>query len=374
MQAPTTPDEEPRSANAEAKADWLRLSRSGVSARRLAGLISLLGSPQAIFAAPRESLAEIDEIRPRDVDRLAEAASLDVSEDAEKLAELGVSLVTLHAEEYPKRLREVHDPPPLLYVQGELQPTDDLAVSIVGTRRCTPYGQRMTERIAGDLARRGVVVVSGLALGIDGAAHRAALQAGGRSIGVMACGLDVDYPREHRDMKRDLIESGAIVSEVPFGTPPKRERFPQRNRIVSGLSLGTVVVEAPARSGSLITAGLAVEQGREVFAVPGDVDNPRNRGSHALIRDGAGLVETADDVLEGLGVHLETPVEHPREPPPDLSADENAAFGALSFQPQHLDELTLATGLGVPAMSAALMLLEVKGLARRFPGGTFCRS
>ena len=353
---------------------WLRLSRAGLAPHRLARLVSALATPQAIFDSSAQALSDIEEIRTKDVERVQAAARLDVTGDLAALDCLGVKLVTLYADDYPARLRDIYDPPAILYVQGELLPEDSLAVAVVGTRRCSPYGVRMAERLAGDLARRKVTIVSGLALGVDAAAHRGALAARGRTIGVLACGLDVDYPREHRALRQEVAASGAVIGELPFGTPPTRERFPQRNRIVSGVSLGTVVVEAPARSGSLITAQLAVEQGREVFAVPGDVDNPLNAGSHGLIREGAYLVESAEHVLDGLGVHLEAPLHPLREAPSDLSQEERAVFEALSFQPQHGDQLVQSSGLPPAVLAATLMLLEVKGLARRFPGGLFCRS
>ncbi len=354
-------------------ADWIRLSRSGVQPRRLSLLVQACESVGAIWDAAQEKPGQIEEITERDVKRLAQVRQLDVQADLDLMASLGIRVVSILDREYPPLLREIYDPPVMLYVRGEFTGADELALAIVGTRRCSSYGRLATERLAGDLARRGFTIVSGLALGVDGAAHEAALEQGGRSIGVLACGLDVDYPREHRELKDRLSESGAVISEVPLGTPPKAERFPVRNRIVSGLALGTLVVEAPLKSGSRITANLAVDQGREVFAVPGDINSPLSRGCHALLRDGAHLVETAEDVVAGLNLHLEAaPTQRPPAPA-DLSRDEQLALSALSFEPRHVDEVIQHTELAAAQVSAALMMLEVKGLIRRFPGSMFVR-
>jgi len=355
---------------------WLRLNRSGVDPAKQLELVRALGAPEAILVAPAETLtAACPTLTPRDFTKLATAAALDVAPLLEQTAALGLNLVTWGGDPYPRLLAQVDDAPPVLFVRGEFAERDELAVAIVGTRRCSPYGTMVAENLAGALARRGFTVVSGLALGVDGAAHRGALRAGGRTIGVMACGLDVDYPREHRDLKEEISAAGAVISESPLGTPPTRERFPARNRIISGLALGVVVVEAPARSGALITADLALEQGREVFAVPGSVDSPLSRGAHRLIKDGAKLVETAEDVVDGLGMMLEAVPE--REPQQvlmaELSGDEAAVVRAMSHEPRHQDEISLSAELPPARVAAALMLLEVKGLARRFPGNTFVR-
>lgn len=355
---------------------WLRLSRAGLLARRWLDLLAQMGSAEAILRADRDAILAVEGITPRDWDKIQRVKTAAHPEaDKAALQQMEAHLLTVQDHSYPPRLREIYDPPPLLYVRGELQQRDEQAVAIVGTRNCSNYGVVQAERLAADLARRGFTIVSGLARGIDAAAHKGALDAGGRSIGVAACGLDVDYPRGHAELKDRLVESGALLSELPLGTRPDRARFPQRNRIVSGLVLGVVVIEAPGKSGALITAGLALEQGREVFAMPGDVTNPRNRGSHRLLKDGAGLVETAEDVVEGLGILLEAVPAREEGPQPqvDLSADEAQIIGALSFQPRHVDQVIEDTGLLPAQVTASLVMLEVKGLVRRFPGSMFVR-
>ena len=355
---------------------WLRLNRSGVDPAKQLELVRALSSPEAILGASADTLsAACPTLTPRDLTKLADAATLDAAPLQEQMTALGLHLVTWGDDQYPRLLAQLDAAPPVLFARGELTPRDELAVAIVGTRRCSPYGTMVAESLAGSLARRGFTIISGLAVGIDGAAHRGALQAGGRTIGVMACGLDVDYPGEHRNLKDEMSASGAVLSESALGTPPTRERFPARNRIISGLALGVVVVEAPARSGALITADLALEQGREVFAVPGPVDSPLSRGAHHLIKDGARLVEAAEDVVDGLGMLLEAVPE--REPKQvltaELSGDEAAVVQAMSHQPRHQDEISATAQLPPARVAAALMLLEVKGLARRFPGNTFVR-
>lgn len=338
-------------------------------------LLERFGQPDRIFAATMEEFLEVEGVTAADWTKLQEAKGLSLDDDLQALQDHGARLVTIGDPQYPPRLKEIYDPPPMLWVRGSLSSRDDLAVAIVGTRKCSTYGRTQTERLAADLARRGFTIVSGLAVGIDGAAHRGALDAGGRSIGVMACGIDVDYPREHRELRDRLAESGAVMTELPPGTKPTRERFPQRNRLVSGLSLGVIVTEAPAKSGAMITANLALEQGREVLAVPGDVRSPLSRGCHRLIKEGAALVENVDDVVDALGL-LPAAVperERPPEPAPELPPEETTVIGALSFQPKHVDAIITETQLLPARVTAALMMLEVKGLVRRFPGNMFVR-
>ncbi len=282
--------------------------------------------------------------------------------------------------EYPPPLENIPDPPSLLYCKGRLEPRDQLAIAIVGSRHCTPYGMRVAERLASGLARVGITVVSGLARGIDAAAHRGALKAGGRSIAVLANGLASVYPPEHEDLARALTEGGALLSEMPMRQVPLAGLFTQRNRIISGLSLGIVVVEATPRSGSLSTAHHAMEQNREVFAVPGPVDSLTSRGCHRLIRDGAKLVETVNDILEELGPLVkevrtapdEPPVRHPAEL--SLSDPERSLLGRLDDTPTGVDDLIASTGLTAAQVMATLSVLEMRRLVRRMPGHRFVRA
>jgi DNA processing protein len=293
---------------------------------------------------------------------------------------MGVEVVVRGSPGYPTPLEEIPDPPSLLYLKGKLESRDQLAIAIVGSRRCTPYGLRMAERLATALARTGFTVISGLARGIDAAAHRGALKGGGRTIGVLANGLAQIYPPEHDELAREVTESGAVISEMPLRQQPLSGLFPQRNRIISGLSLGVLVIEATPRSGSLSTAAHAVEQNREVFAVPGPVDSLASRGCHRLIRDGARLVETVDDILEELGPLVrevrttpdEPPVRHPAEL--GLTDAERALLGHLSDSPIGVDELIGRTRLTAGQVMATLSVLEMKRLVRRQPGHTFVRA
>jgi DNA processing protein len=354
---------------------WLRLNRTEIVPARQRALLERFGTPQAVLAASQRELLEVERITRRDCEKLAAARVCDVAEDVEKLDSLGLQLLTAEAPEYPERLAQIDDAPVLLFVKGELSPRDELAVALVGTRRCSNYGTIQAEKLAGDLARRGFTVVSGGAHGIDGAAHRGALEAGGRTIAVSACGLDVNYPRGQNELRERITACGAILTEVPFGTSPEPKRFPVRNRIVSGLSLGVVVIEAPSKSGALITANLALDQGREVFGVPGDVGNPLHRGTHRLIRDGAHLVETVDDVIDGLGILPEAVPERAAAsaPPADLAPEEQRIIDALSFEPRHVDDVIRETGLLPAKVTATLMMLEMRSLVRRFAGNTFVR-
>ena len=281
---------------------------------------------------------------------------------------------------YPPPLLETPDPPALLYARGTFEPRDQLAIALVGSRRCTSYGMRIAERLASSLARTGFTIVSGLARGIDAAAHRGALKAGGRTIAVLANGLEQVYPPEHAELAGEIARRGVVLSELPMRQGPLAGLFPQRNRIISGLCLGVVVVEAAPRSGSLSTAHHAMEQNREVFAVPGPVDSLASRGCHRLIRDGARLVETVDDILEELGplvreVHTapdETPVRHPAEL--CLSDQERSLLGQLDNHPVGVDELITRTSLTASQVLATLSVLELKRLVRRLPGHQFVRA
>ncbi len=354
----------------------LRLHTSGISPGKQTVLVKGLGSAQAALSAPEEALLQsCPRITQADLRALAEATRADIAATMARLGELGASLVCFGTEQYPKLLAEIDDPPPLLYVKGEVTRSDELAVAIVGTRRCTAYGETIAEELAASLARRGFTIVSGLAVGIDAAAHRGALSAGGRTIGVMACGIDIDYPKSNAKLRAEMEQSGAAVSEMPLGATPRREVFPQRNRIVSGLALGAIVVEAPVKSGALITADLALDQGREVFAVPGDIKSPSSRGCHALIRDGARLVESAEDVVDGLGILIHAvPERRPAaQMQADLSGDEQAVLSELSTGPRRLDQLVAASQLPANRVSAALMLLEVKQVIKRLEGGSYAR-
>ena len=296
---------------------------------------------------------------------LSRRDSMDLDAHIEKVRQAGAWLLTLDDERYPSLLRQIDDPPPVLYIRGTLTEADELALSIVGTRKVTRYGQQVTHDIARKLARSGVTVISGLAQGVDGAAHQGALQGGGRTIAVLGSGVDVIYPREHEDLARRIIASGALITEFPLGTQPTAANFPRRNRVVSGMALGVLVTEAPERSGALITAGLAGEQGREVFAVPGNIYSAASGGTNRLIQDGARLVCDVRDILDELNVaHTNTQTRTRAEQIAPASDSERAVMQHLSVDPIHIDDLVRLCGRTVADVSSTLTILELKGLVQ----------
>lgn len=361
---------------------WLALNAAELPPRTACDLLSHYGTAAALISAGPKAARESGRLRPAELARLAEAAERDYSAEIGKLDRVGARLVTIRDDEYPANLRQIYDPPPVLFVRGSLQPCDERAIAVVGTRRVTPYGRAVSEALGRDLAARGITVVSGLAVGADAAAHRGALSAGGRTIGILACGIDVPYPRDTLDLRERAVEQGAVISEVPLGTAARPRRFRARNRLVSGLTLGVVVTEAPEQSGALITANLAANQGRQVFAVPGSVNSEFSRGAHALLRDGARLVESVEDILEEV-TFPETPAPAPAAPEPaprpaqppsaDLTVDERTMLDALSLQQRHVDEIIEDCALPAERVGAGLLMLELKGLVRRLPGNMFMR-
>ncbi|HKO30455.1 MAG TPA: DNA-processing protein DprA [Nitrospiraceae bacterium] len=282
---------------------------------------------------------------------------------------------------YPTRLKMIADPPPLLYITGTLTEQDELAVAVVGARRATASGRALTEELSHDLAGSGMTVVSGLARGVDAAAHRGALAAQGRTIAVLGCGIDRTYPPEHARLRGQIEEQGAILSEVPVGSPPHSHHFPRRNRIISGLSLGVIVTEAAISSGSLITARLAAEQGREVFAVPGFVKENASRGTNALLKEGAALIECAQDCIHAIMPQLEPAlrmrVQPSREmnvPCDQLGKEEQRVYDVLSYDPRTVDDVIIATGLSVSTVMASLLSLELRQRIRPLPGHRYLRA
>jgi DNA processing protein len=353
---------------------WIRLTKTGTSALRLNRLLEHFGSPEALFSATVTDLQRAG-CTPASAERLLDPIYQANDRDLRLLEQLEVRLLTRGDPEYPALLREIHDPPPALYVRGTLLPQDRKAVAIVGTRKISDYGRRTAERFGKELAEAGVTVVSGLARGADTFAHHAALKAGGRTLACLGCGIDVNYPYENRALAEAIVKSGALISEYPMNAAPDAWHFPSRNRIVSGLSLGVVVLEAPAGSGALITATCAVDQNREVFAVPGNIENFRCRGPHALIKDGAKLVESVEDILEELRLNEVQPAlaldVEPVEP--ELSAEEAVLYRLLTAEPQPVDDLIIEAALPAAQVNAGLLMLEMKGVARRLPGNAFVR-
>ncbi len=331
----------------------------GVGPHTSRALLGQFGTAGRVLGAAEAALREVPGVGPKLAGAIARARrEHDADAELALCRGLGVRPVPLADPEYPATLRDIPDPPPLLYVRGAIAPGDALAIAIVGSRRCTPYGVRVAERLAGSLARVGLTVVSGLARGIDAAAHRGALMAGGRTIAVLANGLAEVYPPEHAGLADEVAASGALVCEFSMRQEPLPGLFPQRNRVISGLSLGVVVVEASPRSGSLSTAKHAMEQNREVFAVPGPVDSLASRGCHRLVRE----VKPAADAPA---------VRHPAEL--KLSDQERSVLGHLDDTPRPIDELIARTGLAASQVMATLSVLEMRRLVRRSPGNQFAR-
>lgn len=354
---------------------WLALRRvAGVGNVVYKRLLDRFESPEGVFTAGEEALATVDGISPAIAKEIAAFGGFDqIDRELQALAQAGISLLTLHDPAYPPLLAAIHDPPPFLYIKGSLQEADPYPIAVVGTRHPTHYGKTVCELLCREMAEQGMTVVSGFARGIDGVAHKAALAAKGRTIAVIGSGIDQIYPPEHARLFKEIAGQGAVLSEFPIGTPPDGRNFPQRNRIISGLSLGCLVVEATLDSGSLITARSALEQGREVFAVPGPIVSPMSRGTHRLIRSGAKLVEGLDDILEEILPQRRRRRAGPAAPPPPLEENEKRLYDLLSYEPKHIDQLTVESAFTVSFVLGLLLSLELKGLVRRLTGQFYVR-
>jgi DNA processing protein len=337
----------------------------GIGRVRLGQLESYFGNLELAWkASPGEiKRAGLDSPALRAIDQWRDKISPDA--EMEKLERYHVQVLTSKDEDYPKRLKEIYDYPPVIYIKGALLPEDEWCLAVVGTRRATVYGKQVTEEIVADLARSKITIVSGLAKGIDTVAHRSALEAGGRTLAVFASGLDIIYPSENERLVRDIMERGAIISEYPLGTKPRAENFPRRNRILSGLSLGVLVTEADEDSGALITARDALEQDREVFAIPGSILSPASRGTNRAIQMGeAKLVRAYTDILEELNLTTVTRQIEMSELLP-ASETESLLIGQLSAEPSHIDEVCRKSGLPAATVSSTLAMMELKGLVKQ---------
>lgn len=374
MDGPAMPD-----FRAEA---WLRVNALEFMPKRVHSLLDAFDNdPVAIWKAPRSEWQErCPVLASSHLDRLVLIRDCDLTKDLASLESVGAHIVAWDDPRYPANLRELPDAPPVLLVRGDLLPEDKFSVAIVGSRRATHYGLSLAHRFAADLAARGLTIVSGGAIGVDTHSHRGALDGSGRTIAFLGCGLDVPYPASNRRLFAEIADGrGAVVSEFPMGTKPEPWRFPARNRLISGTSLGVLVIESPVDSGSMITAREAGDQGRDVFAIPGPIDGGRNAGCHKLIQDGAKLVESVEDILNELGVlTLQSPsgevnVSQPAAPVPNLPPEQRTILNMLTLQPRHMDSMIGESGLTTPQVSGILTLLEMKGLARRVPGNAFVR-
>lgn len=415
--------------NPSATEAWLRLAFSGLPAGRCRLALDHWGGPQELLDAARQKhpgLGKSPGLTERAIERLEEASNRDLAKPLQALETHRIRILTPADDEYPGALKVIPDPPPYLFIRGQLLPADDISVAIVGTRQVTEYGKGIAHRFAADLARRGVTVVSGLARGVDTAAHRGALDGGGRTIAVTACGLDIVYPSDNRDLMLEIEQRGAVISEWGPTTNPEAWHFPARNRIIAGLSAGVVVAEAAEKSGALITADYALEQGREVFAIPGNLHKAQSKGPHNLIKAGAAaLIDCVDDIIEALnsrslpfdreavaqsvdaGLATEMPQAAakrgnrsrqqaqpsgevsatkgpqlpllgaaepgPATPRPDFSPSQNRLWLILDVEPRHIDDIAAEAGFSSAEANAALVVLELKGGARRLPGNLFAR-
>jgi len=351
----------------------------GVGSRTFQLLIEQFGGAEQVLAASVADLRQVSGVGAKLASAISNAKEAsNIDQELALCAEHQIALLTRNNDNYPRSLQEIPDPPPVMFMQGRITSQDAIAISIVGSRHGTNYGLQQAERLASGLARAGITVVSGLARGIDGAAHRGALAGGGRTLAVLGSGLLNLYPPEHKDLAKEVRENGALLTESPPRRAPSTGSFPQRNRIITGLSLGVIVVEASERSGALISARHAMEQNREVFAVPGRVDNRNSRGCHRLIRDGAKLVETVDDVLEELGPLVEGSateeggeVRHPAEL--QLNDLEKQVLAAVDTEPTTIDNVAAAAGLPIHNVLATLSVLEMRRLVRRLSGQRIVR-
>jgi DNA processing protein len=357
---------------------WFALkSTPGIGDLLFKRLIDRFGSPEFVFKATRKDLVEVEGITPRLVASIKQHKIGDsVKKDLDLVMQKGYQIVSLTDTEYPPLLLQIPDPPPFLYVFGRLNGSVR-NIAVVGSRNATRYGISTTRRLCHDLVKLEMTITSGMAVGIDSAAHEGALMGKGRTIAVLGSGLERVYPEQNRKLFHQIAENGAVISEFPLKTEPDAHNFPRRNRIISGMSLGTVVVEATKRSGSLITARLAAEQNRDVFAVPGSIQSFKSTGTHTLIKQGAKLVEHAQDIMEELEYLIKTPVENDK--PADnitkklssLSPDERVVFESLEPYPVHIDDIARKLSIEVGKLSSILMQLELKGIAQQSTGKFF---
>lgn len=340
-------------------------------------LLERFETPEAALAAAPAELAAVRGITGGIADAIKDGAwRTFAAQECQRLQASGARLVTFTSADYPKLLFEIPDPPPLLYVRGSLERLDP-AVAVVGSRRATPYGIRETGRFAAALAAHGIAVISGMARGVDTAAHKGALAGGGVTAGVLGCGIDLVYPPENRPLFAEVEKNGCLLTEFPLGTLPLAENFPRRNRIISGLSRGVLVVEAAENSGSLITARFALDHGREVFAVPGNISSSASRGSNRLIKQGAKLVDSPEDVLEELPGFLRSTTgvaasSNARQPSFALTPREAAIYELLAHSPLHIDDIIRQTELTAPEVSSMLLTLELKGAVTPLAGKHYC--
>ena len=352
---------------------WIALSMlSDVGPVVSRKLLSVFGTPESIFKAEIDELLSVEGVGINRAKNIKGFSSWkDVERRINVLEKRGIKAVCFDESSYPELLREIEDAPIIIYMKGDIHPQDRYAVAIVGSRKPTPYGTSVTEKISEDLAAMGFTIVSGMARGIDGISHKSALRAGGRTIAVLGSGLDRPYPPENKGLMDKIVSSGCVISEFPPGTPPDKENFPRRNRLISGLSLGVLVIEATADSGSLITAGYALEQNREVFAVPGNITSPTSEGTNNLIKKGAMLTRKADDIVEELAPVLKGFIKSKEKAKMEVTDEEMNLCNILTGEPKHIDVISRESRLPSSKILGVLLGLELKGIVRQTTGKRF---
>lgn len=356
------------------KVFWVWLySIPNIGAKRFGHILNIFKDPENVWNASELELNEHIPVFGKNViNNIIQYRQDKYLRDAEKtLHRKDISVITLIEDQYPSLLKNIYAPPPVLYVKGELPNRDMSTVAIVGSRRATYYGKQVAERLAYELSRAGVAIISGLAYGVDAMAHKGALRAGGHTVGVLGCGVDIVYPQDNLKYYREMAKKGALVSEFPIGTKPLPGNFPARNRIISGLSQGVLVVEARQRSGALITVDYALEQGRDVFAIPGNINQPCSYGTNTLIKEGAKLVMKVEDILEELPDYIMSPKSETLSMQLDFL--ETQVYNALDSEAKHIDEIANITGLNMGQLSSILTKLEMKGAIKGLPGKLFVR-
>lgn len=352
----------------------------GIGSVTFKALIERFGTTKAILNARQNELEMVPRVGAKLAQNIINSSNnTDVKNELNVAEKNNIKIIPYYSNEYPHNLKSIYDPPMLLYIKGNITENDIMSLAVVGSRTCTYYGKTQAERISRSLSQMGFTIVSGMARGIDTVAHSSALKAGGRTIAVLGCGLSRIYPKESHQLADKIIENGAVISELPLSSPPDKRNFPPRNRIISGLSLGVIVIEAALRSGSLITAKWALEHGKEVFAVPGPIDSTQSRGTHQLIKDGAKLVESTDDIVEELGPLSESLITKDGKEIKDprslrLNGQESKIFSILSSLPLGIDEIITATNLPASVVASTLMILEIKKAVKQLSGKRFVKT
>lgn len=357
---------------------WIALRMiCGVGNVNYKNLINYFGDPEKIFNADKEELSKVEGISKKALDSLLNfKPGKQIESELDTIHSKGIKIITLNSPDYPENLKNIYDPPPFLYVKGEIKKQDKDAIAIVGSRHASEYGMNVTAGISGKLASYGITIVSGMARGIDSRAHQAALSSSGRTIAVLGSGVDVVYPPENKKLYSMISSQGAVISEYPMGTEPNAYNFPARNRIISGMAIGVLIAEASQNSGSLITARLALDQGRDVFAVPGSVYSLKSKGANNLLRCGARLVESADDIMEELNFKInpcKRTEENEGEKINERSPEAQKIYELILKDSVHIDEIISNSELSMGRLSSTLLELELNGLIKQLPGKRFCR-